>query len=116
MGLASGPPRDENQLFAFQELIYIMTLFYSTHSRSTKIDIDPLAVSSSSPSVQKRMDRIAENYQQLDLLLAEVEAKIQRDARLNAIDQSICEVELDTGTRQKTWRRRKKSAAPKKPR
>ncbi len=116
MGLASGLPGDENQGFAFQELVYIMTLFDSTHSRSTKIESDPLAVSSSSASVQKRMDRIAENYQQLDLLLAEVEAKIQRDERLNAIDQSLGDVELAASTRKKNWRPSKKSAAPKKPR
>jgi len=41
-----------------------------------KIEIDPLAVSCKTTHVAVRLERIAENYRQLDLLLADVEARM----------------------------------------
>ena len=95
-----------------------MTFFnQSTPRRPHKIIIDSDAVSSTSPVVRQRMDRIAENYQRLDLMLTEIEAKIQNDERLSAIDETIVEVELNINGKKKKWRpRQKKSANPKKPR
>ena len=41
-----------------------------------QIEIDPLAVSCKTSHVAVRMDRIAENYRQLDQLLTEVESRM----------------------------------------
>ena len=95
-----------------------MTFFIKNNLQPRKIEIDLTTVSSNSPEVQQRLDRISENYHRLDSILTDVESKIQNDERLSAIDQSIKEIELTE--RRKKWRprpkARKKSANPKKPR
>ncbi len=95
-----------------------MTFFKEKKLRPRKIVLDENAISSGSPQVQQRLDRIHENYQQLDSILAEVEAKIQTDERLSAIDQSIRDVE--TARKKKKWRNRKTAQKgrtnPRKPR
>ena len=96
-----------------------MTFFDKKKLKSRRIEIDKNAVSSGSPQVRQRLDRIRENYQRLDSMLTEVEAKIRTDERLSAIDQSITEVEITR--KKKRWRprtapSRKKSKHPKKPR
>jgi hypothetical protein len=89
---------------------------YFSQPKSKKIEVDPHAVSSRSPAVQQRIDRIVENYQRLDLMLSEIESKIQNDQRLNEIDQSILEIELQVDGRRRKWRPRRKTVNPKKPR
>lgn len=95
-----------------------MTFFKQKNLQSRKIEINTDSISSGSPQVQQRLDRIHENYRQLDSILAEIETKIQNDERLRAIDQSIKEVEI--ARKKKKWRPRKaaksKSINPKKPR
>ena len=102
-----------------------MTFFNPKKSRSRQIEIDPARLSSESPEVRRQLDRIEDNYRRLDLMFADVELKIRSDARLNAIDQSITEIEIEVDGRKRKWRSRKpkpksagpkKSADPKKPR
>ena len=95
-----------------------MTFFNEKKLQPRRIEIDTTAISSGSPQVQQRLDRIHENYRQLDSILAEVEAKIRNDERLSAIDESIKEVEISR--KKKKWRPRnaskKQTVNPKKPR
>jgi|GEM_PF-3397474 hypothetical protein len=49
-------------------------MLYRTY-RSGTIKVQPPEVTSDSPAVQQRLDRIADNYRQLEELLAEVEAQ-----------------------------------------
>ena len=95
-----------------------MTFFNEKKLKPRRIEIDKNAVSSGSPQMTQRLDRIHENYQRLDVILDEVEMKIRTDERLSAIDQSITEVEV--AEKKKRWRPRKttkrKSKNPKKPR
>jgi hypothetical protein len=106
-----------------------MTFFSSAKLPFQKIEIDVASVSSSSPEVLQRMARISANYDQLDVILSSVEATIQNDERLSAINDSILEVEIEVNGQKKKWRPRpklrpkagansanKKSANPKKPR
>ncbi len=100
-----------------------MTFFNQKKSRSTPIEIDTTGLSSDSLEVRQQLDRIEDNYRRLDLILADVEHKIRSDERLNAIDQSITEIEIEVDGRKKKWRPRKpkskssrQSANPKKPR
>lgn len=95
-----------------------MTFFNEKKLQPRRIEIDTTAISSESPQVQQRLDRIHENYRQLDSILAEVEAKIRNDERLSAINESLKEV--DVSRKKKKWRPRnapkKRSVNPKKPR
>ncbi len=59
-----------------------MTFFGRTTSVG-KIKIDTDGVNADSPDVQKRLDRIATNYERLNEVLCELEGKIARDERLN---------------------------------
>lgn len=49
-------------------------MLYRTY-RSGTIKVQPPEVTSDSPAVQQRLDRIADNYRQLEELLSEVEAQ-----------------------------------------
>jgi len=49
-------------------------MLYRTY-RSGTIKIQPPEVTSDSPAVKQRLDRIADNYRQLEELLSEVEAQ-----------------------------------------
>ena len=78
-------------------------------------------VSSSSPQVTERIQRIADSYQRLESMLDQVETKIRGDERLSAINDSIVEVEIKVDGRKRKWRARRprvtpKSSNPKKPR
>ena len=95
-----------------------MTFFNEKKLQPRRIEIDKSAICSGSPQVQQRLDRIHDNYRKLDSILAEVEAKIRNDERLNAIDESIKEIEITR--KKKKWRPRKapnqRTVNPKKPR
>ncbi len=49
-------------------------MLYRTY-RSGTIKVQPPEVTSDSPAVQQRLERIADNYRQLEDLLSEVEAQ-----------------------------------------
>jgi len=104
-----------------------MTFFEPDKLKRRKIEIDRSVICSDSPEVQKRLDRIDENYQQLDAILIELELKIQSDERLKAIDDENVDFEQTFGVKKKRkWRPAKSktkskrrasgSADPKKPR
>lgn len=104
-----------------------MTFFKPEKLRRRKIEIDRAVVCSDSPEVRQRLERIRENYQQLDVILAELETKIQSDERLKAIDAAHVDVTpQDGGKKKRKWRPGKsrprpksvapKSANPRKPR
>ena len=90
-----------------------MTFFNKKKLRPRPIEIDRTAISSNSPEIQQRLDRIEDNYQRLDSILADVETKIRSDERLNAIDQSITEIEVEVDGRKRKWRSRKTKTKPK---
>ena len=48
-----------------------------------KVEIDADSVSSDSPQMLKRLDRISDNYAKLDLILSDMESKIAQDEHLN---------------------------------
>ena len=55
--------------------------------------------------LEKRLDRIHDNYRQLDAILAELESKIESDERLKAIDDAEIDFESAYGIKKKRkWR------------
>ena len=88
------------------------------------ISIDSSTSSCESPEVKKRLDRIHDNYRQLDAILADLESKIESDERLKAIDNAEIDFEAAYGIKKKRkWRPAKakaksktRSTRPKKPR
>lgn len=107
-----------------------MTFFSADKLKPRRIKkIDSSRIGSNCPDYQKRLDRIHDNYEQLDSILAELESKIRNDERLKAIDDANVDFELTFGVKKKRkWRAAKpkpnsrsksRSAAlvhPKKPR
>jgi len=87
-----------------------MAFFSPEKLKRKKIQVDHSETSANSPEVQKRLERIEENYEQLDTILAELELKMQSDDRLRAIDQSSAADFHETfGIKQKRkWRSPKK--------
>jgi hypothetical protein len=82
-----------------------MTFFSADKPKPRRIEIDASRIGSNSPEVQKRLDRIRENYVQLDSILAELESKIESDERLKAIDNANVDFEMTIGVKKKRkWR------------
>jgi len=91
-----------------------MTFFTPDKLRRRKIEIDRSVISSDSPEVQQRLDRIQENYRELDAILVELELKIQSDERLKAIDEAHVELEQTlTIKKKRKWRTAKSKTKPK---
>ena len=100
-----------------------MTFFSKKELQRRKIEVDRNSISSESPDVQQRLERIHANYRELDLILADIELRIRSDERLSAIDQSIVELDVFVDGKKKKWRprhttpkKRSKSVSPNKPR
>lgn len=102
-----------------------MAFFSPGKLKARKIEVDHSALSSDSPEMKKRLSRIQENYLELDSILADLEAKIQADERLKAIDDKNVDFEGTFGIKKKRkWRapkpksktRKRKSTGPNKPR
>jgi hypothetical protein len=111
----------EENLFIISIFLLLMTTIrISNNIPSRPMELDANALSSCNPQLQRRMDRIADHYRQLDSKFIEIEAKIQSDERLKAIDATIQEVELTVDGRRRRWRPRRpkteKTSAPRKPR
>ena len=83
-----------------------MAFFSPEKLKRKKIEVDNSTITSLSPEVKKRLDRIEGNYQQLDEILAELESKMASDDRLKAIDESSAEdFEATFGVKRKRkWR------------
>jgi len=89
-----------------------MAFFSPEKLKRKSIEIDHSEISSLSPEVQKRLERIEGNYQELDAILAELESKMAADDRLKAIDDSSAEdFEATFGVKRKRkWRTPKKKS------
>ena len=82
-----------------------MTFFSTNKPKQHRIEIDSSRIGSKNPDVQERLDRIGDHYDELELILAEMESKIKSDDRLNAIDDANVDFELTFGIRKKRkWR------------
>ena len=57
--------------------------FFGREISTGKIEIDTEAVSSESPELQKRLQRISVNYEKLESILTDLESKIAKDERLS---------------------------------
>jgi NH3-dependent NAD+ synthetase len=78
-------------------------------------------VCAESPEVRKRLDRISQNYEELDSILEQLEAKMQADDRLSAFEGDDAKFELTFGIKRKRkWRptkaKSKSAGRPRKPR
>ena len=80
-----------------------MPFFSAEKLKHRRIEIDRSEITSDSPEVQKRLNRIDANYQQLDSMLCDIEATISGDQRLSEIDASIKTVEKAAKKKRK-WR------------
>ena len=82
-----------------------MTFFSANKPKPRRIEIDSSRIGSNNPDVQERLDRIGDHYDELELILAEMESKIKSDDRLNAIDDANVDFELTFGIKKKRkWR------------
>lgn len=91
-----------------------MTFFSPDKLKPRKIVADHSSASCDSPQVKMRLDRIDENYRQVDSILAELELKIAGDERLKAIDDANVDFEQTYGIKKKRkWRSAKPKAKSK---
>ena len=58
--------------------------YFGRNYERKKLDIDTESVSADDPVLQKRLDRIEQNYSRLDQVLSDLEARIELDDRLSA--------------------------------
>ncbi len=103
-----------------------MAFFSPEKLRPRPIEIDESTAGCDSPDIQRRLDRIEQNYRQLDAVLGDIEDKLSKDDRLTALDNDQIDFESEFGIKPKRkWRpaktkpkRRRKSASahPRKPR
>lgn len=82
-----------------------MNLFRSNKLKSRKIQIARSEISAESPEVRRRLDRISQNYDELDSILEQLEARMNADDRLSAFDGDDASFELTFGIKRKRkWR------------
>ena len=67
-----------------------MSLFSTNQLKSRKIEIAQSQVCAESPEVRKRLDRISQNYEELDSILEQLEAKMQADFDCNGVFFKTC--------------------------
>jgi hypothetical protein len=85
-----------------------MAFFSENKLRRFHIEIDDSALKSDSPEVQKRLDRIEENYEKLDEVLAGVEDLFQNDTSFMNLFPEGSEPDFDLPKKKKRkWRPRK---------
>ena len=66
--------------------------FFGKSLRSRKIEINPETIDANSPEMQKRLDRIEDNFERLGEILDTLEARFELDDRLTpASDESATE-------------------------
>ena len=81
-----------------------MAFFTEEKLQRRPIEIERASVSSLSPEVQKRLQRINDNYQAFDEVFADVEATIERDEHLREFNASLRAADLQP--KKKRWRSR----------
>ncbi len=96
--------------------------FFGKEISIEKLEIDLNGVSSDSPLMKKRLDRIHSNYEKLDAILAELELKISQDERISPIcqdtksKQEVSQMDIGSTELIPTQDTNPPSANPKKPR
>lgn len=96
--------------------------FFGKEISIEKLEIDLNGVSSDSPMMKKRLDRIHSNYEKLDAILAELELKISQDERISPIcqdtksKQEVSQMDIGSTELIPTQDTNPPSANPKKPR
>ena len=102
-----------------------MAFFSPEKLQRRRIEIDQSTATSDSPEIKRRLNRIEQNYQQLDEVLVDIENKLAQDERLAALDNQDVDFESEFGVKPKRkWRSAKKrnkrqktsSGRPRKPR
>jgi|TARA_B110000495_G_C23003099_1_gene592205 hypothetical protein len=98
-----------------------MNLFSANKLKFRKIEIPQSEICAKSPEVLKRLDRISQNYDKLDSILEQLEAKMKADERFSAFDGDDANFELTFGIKRKRkWRSQKPKSKsvgrPRKPR
>ena len=88
-----------------------MAFFTAEKLKRRPIEIERSSVSSLSPEVQKRLERINDNYEAFDELFADVEATIESDEHLREFNASLRAADLQP--KKKRWRLRGGSFAQK---
>ncbi len=82
-----------------------MAFFPPEKLNPRKISIDSKQISASSPEVERRLARIAENYDRLNGVLAELESRMDSDQNLQALDDEALDFEASFGIKRKRrWR------------
>ena len=85
-----------------------MAFFSDKKLRRFRIEIDDSGMKSDSPEIQKRMDRIEENYGRLDEVLAELEDRFENDESFLSLFPEGAEPEFELPKKKKRkWRPRK---------
>ncbi len=97
--------------------------FFGKRVPTGRIEIDGGSVCAISPQVQRRMQRIKDNYAELSEVLSDLEIKIENDPSLRELDAQLTKEALRAGEsfEQKAGAKRKRkykrrSTAPNKPR
>ena len=96
-----------------------MNFFGAKRLKSREIEIAQSEISAESPEVRRRLDRISQNYDELDSILGQLEAKMKADDRLSAFEGDDANFELTFGIKRKRkWRstKSKSTGRPRKPR
>jgi nitrate/nitrite-specific signal transduction histidine kinase len=102
-----------------------MAFFSPEKLQRRRIEIDQSTATSDSPEIKRRLNRIEQNYQQLDEVLVDIENKLAQDERLAALDNQDVDFESEFGVKPKRkWRSAEKrnkrqktsSGRPRKPR
>lgn len=84
-----------------------MAFFTKKKLRRIRIEIDPTVVTADSPEMQKRLDRIAENYQKLDEVLDGLEDRFKNDESIKLLLGEEAPVIEPPKKKKRKWRSRK---------
>ena len=82
-----------------------MAFFPPEKLNPRKISIDSQQISATSPEIERRLARIAENYDRLNGVLAELESRMDSNQNLQALDDEALDFEATSGFKQKRRRR-----------
>jgi len=90
-----------------------MNLFRSNKLKSRKIQLARTEMSAESAEVRRRLDRISQNYDELDSILVQLEARMEADDRLSAFDGDDANFEQTFGIKRKRkWRPKRTKIKP----
>lgn len=84
-----------------------MAFFSKKKLRRIEIEIDPSTATADAPEMQKRLDRIAQNYQKLDEVLAGLEDRFKNDESIKLLLGDEAPVIEAPKKKKRKWRPRK---------